>query len=570
MELDDAVLTPQERLAMKLRRLYNAAGFRHYRMSRFEEYSLYQENRRFLTSDQVIAFTDLDGRLLALKPDVTLSIAKNAAVEPGECGRYWYYENVYRPGRESHGFREIRQMGLECVGAVDTAATAEALSLAVATLDAAERPRILEAGHMGFIAGLLDAVLAPTGSGTADPADPSNPDALRAKLLRCLRDRKYHAIEKLCREAGRGEAETLLSVSDLSGDWETVLCAAGKLCRNAVMEAAVEELSALWERLSQEGRTAGVRLDLSLVNDMEYYNGLVFQGFLEGLPRAVLRGGRYDPLAARFRPGARAVGFALYLDELERLDQMTPQDQTEPAGQMLSPEQDREAGQGREAGQREQPNAAPIRRPEEILSVALPKGRLGDQVLRLLERAGYGTVEESGRKLVMENPEAGIRYFLVKPGDVHVYVERGAADVGIAGRDTLKEHNADVYELLDTGLGRCRMCVAAPAGYRDDPERTLRVATKFVRIAKSCFADRGREIDIIKLHGSIELAPLLGLSDVIVDIVETGTTLKANGLHVVEEFLPVSARLIANRSSYQFKRRAITELAEKLREVTEE
>ena len=156
-------------------------------------------------------------------------------------------------------------------------------------------------------------------------------------------------------------------------------------------------------------------------------------------------------------------------------------------------------------------------------------------------------------------------YFLVKPSDVAIYVEHGAADVGIVGKDILTEASADVYELLDTGLGKCRMCVAAPADYKDDPSRPVRVATKFVNIAKSYYASIGRDIDIIKLNGSIELAPILGLSDVIVDIVETGTTLRENGLRVVTEFMPISARFIANKASYQFKHREMDEMLEKLR-----
>ena len=205
-----------------------------------------------------------------------------------------------------------------------------------------------------------------------------------------------------------------------------------------------------------------------------------------------------------------------------------------------------------------------------MLNIALPKGRLGDKVYSLLAGVGYGCPEDynESRKLVVENPAAGIRYFLVKPSDVAIYVEHGAADIGIVGKDILEESGADVYELLDTGLGKCRMCVAGPEDFTDDPGRTLRVATKFVNIAKSYYAAQGRDIDIIKLNGSIELAPLLGLSDVIVDIVETGTTLRENHLKVLRPFMPISARFVANRASFQFKRREIETLLGKLTEVT--
>ena len=200
-----------------------------------------------------------------------------------------------------------------------------------------------------------------------------------------------------------------------------------------------------------------------------------------------------------------------------------------------------------------------------MLNIALPKGRLGDQVYRLLARAGYDCREafDESRKLVFES-EAGVRYFLVKPSDVAIYVEHGAADIGIAGKDILQESGADVYELLDLGLGRCRMCVAGRNDYVEDVDRTLRVATKFVNIAKRYYAGIGREIEIIHLNGSIELAPLLGLSDVIVDIVESGKTLKENNLTVLEEIFPISARFIANRSSYKFKAAEVDEMVDRL------
>ena len=171
---------------------------------------------------------------------------------------------------------------------------------------------------------------------------------------------------------------------------------------------------------------------------------------------------------------------------------------------------------------------------------------------------------------MVETPAAGIRYFLVKPSDVAIYVEHGAADVGIVGKDILEESGADVYELLDTGLGKCRMCVAGPTDFADDPSRALRVATKFVNIAKAYYSSLGRDIEIIKLNGSIELAPILGLSDVIVDIVETGTTLKENNLKVLTEFMPISARFIANKASYKFKNKELLTLMEKLQEGTEQ
>ena len=190
-----------------------------------------------------------------------------------------------------------------------------------------------------------------------------------------------------------------------------------------------------------------------------------------------------------------------------------------------------------------------------MLNVALPKGRLGEKVYAMFEKAGFPcpSIKENNRKLIFENQECGVRYFWVKPSDVAIYVERGAADIGVAGKDILLEYEPEVYELLDLDLGKCRMAVAAKAGFRDDTRRTLRVATKFSNIARSYYSAKGRDIDIIHLNGSIEIAPILGLSDVIVDIVETGTTLKENDLLVYDTIVPISARLIANKSSYKFK-----------------
>lgn len=208
----------------------------------------------------------------------------------------------------------------------------------------------------------------------------------------------------------------------------------------------------------------------------------------------------------------------------------------------------------------------------DMLNVALPKGRLGEKVYSMFERAGFEcpSIKENSRKLIFENSEKGVRYFWVKPSDVAIYVERGAADIGVAGKDILLEYEPDVYELLDLNIGKCAMCVAAPKGFRDNTEQTLRVATKFSKIAKDYYASVGRDIDIIHLNGSIEIAPILDLSDVIVDIVETGTTLKENNLEVIKSIVPISARFISNKSSYKFKYEQINSVFESLSKQLEE
>ena len=204
----------------------------------------------------------------------------------------------------------------------------------------------------------------------------------------------------------------------------------------------------------------------------------------------------------------------------------------------------------------------------EMVNIALPKGRLGEKAYALLKAAGYPcpTLEQPNRKLIFENEAAGVRYFWAKPSDVAIYVERGAADIGIVGKDILLEYSPDVYELLDLGMGKCRMAVAAPKHFREPVGDTLRVATKFPNIARAFYAGKCREIDIIHLNGSIEIAPILGLSDVIVDIVETGTTLRENDLEVLETIVPISARLISNVASYKFKLNRIRAIRQGLEE----
>ncbi|WP_302200272.1 ATP phosphoribosyltransferase [uncultured Gemmiger sp.] len=523
MEIQLQNFTPAEQATFRLRALYERAGYRKYRCSRFEEYALYQEYQRFLPDAQVVTFTDLDGKLRAIKPDVTLSIAKTAQPAPGECKRFYYNEEVCRPSRESHTFQTIHQMGLECMGAVDATTQAEVVQLALQSLAALNVPTVLEVSHMGFVTGLLDALQVP--------------EAARGRLLELLNQKNAHELHAAALADGLSEpdADALCGLLALHGPLCATLTAARGACRSQAQRDALEELQALQNRLGEAGR--GTQLDLSMADEMEYYNGLVFTGYVAGVPRAVLKGGRYDYLMQRFTAGANAIGFAIYLDELERL---TAQNGEAPS------------------------------EPEKIwLNIALPKGRLGDKAYKLLAEAGYRANEDYNdtRKLVVENPEAGVRYFLVKPSDVAIYVEHGAADIGIVGKDILAESDADVYELLDTGMGKCRMCVAGPKNFTDDESRALRVATKFVNIARDHYERRGRDIDIIKLNGSIELAPILGLSDVIVDIVETGTTLRENDLTVIEEFMPISARFIANKASYKFKYQQMSTLLNKMKEA---
>lgn len=202
------------------------------------------------------------------------------------------------------------------------------------------------------------------------------------------------------------------------------------------------------------------------------------------------------------------------------------------------------------------------------INIALPKGRLLKKVYDLFKKIGYENEEllEDNRKLVFE--DKGVRYLIVKPSDVGIYVEKGVADIGIVGKDILLENSHDVYELLDLKFGKCKLCMASVKDYKEDIERRLRVATKYVNVSKKYFDSINRDVEIIKLNGSIELAPILNLSDVIIDIVETGSTLKENNLIVIKDIVDyISSRLIVNKVSFKFKNNLISEIVKNIEEV---
>lgn len=510
-----------ERAVLQLRALYESRGYARYKMSRFEEYDLYAQNRDFLASDSIITFTDGDGRLMAMKPDVTLSIVKSCAGMRGGLRRLHYSENVYRSSRRSPGFREIMQLGLECIGEVGASEKAEVLRLAAESLYMLSPDSVIELSHLGVVSALLDGAPAGQRSAVVTALGEKNVPRLRDILSDgALSPENTEAICRLAALHG--------SPAEVMEELDALPCA----CLDAV-----RELKALVAAFSGSGFEKMLRIDFSAVGDMSYYNGVVFRGYVRGLPSYILSGGEYDTLMRRMRSSAGAIGFAINADMLEEID-----------------------GEDGEA------------KPSGCLGIALPKGRLGEQVYSLFERAGWGCpgVLEPGRRLVFENPELGLRYFWVKPTDVPIYVERGAADIGVAGRDVLLEQQPDVYSLLDLHLGVCRMAVAAKRGFQDRQERTLRVATKYANMARSYYLAQGRDIDIIELHGSIELAPILGLSDVIVDIVETGKTLRENDLEVIDTVADISARLIASRAGYKFRSAEIERLTKALAALTEE
>lgn len=519
MTIHDTVLQGSEKIILTLRELYLSCGYQPYHMSKFEEYDLYAQNKDFLVSDHVITFTDPGGKLMALKPDVTLSIIKNSIDAPDCLRKVFYNENVYRVSRSTGSFREIMQAGVECFGSVGEDEICEILTLATESLQTLSEGAVLAVSDLGILAQAVD--------------DLHLGGEQRSRLYAAVSERNLPEIDAIC--GACGAASVLRALLCVQGQIPQALAQLDALLASDTVN--YPGFRRVLTALSSSAVSKMIRVDFSVTGDVNYYNGIVFKGFIRDIPTAVLSGGQYDRLLRRLGRKSRAIGFAVYTDVLERLDQ-----------------EDAQSGA------------------DDYINVALPKGRLGEKIYGLFAKAGYEcpALLDPGRKLIFENPETRVRYFWVKPSDVAIYVERGAADIGVAGKDILLEYEPDVYELLDMKKGKCRMAVAAPKSFRDDSSRTLRVATKFANIAKTYYRSVGRDIDIIHLNGSIEIAPILGLSDVIVDIVETGTTLKENDLQVLETILPISARLIANKAACKFKGRKIDAITAALSEIVEE
>ena len=293
-------LKPEERVLFALRALYQSYGYSQFKMSKFEEYDLYVRNKDFLISDGIITFTDTDGRLMALKPDVTLSIIKNAREAAGCVQKLYYNENVYRVSGSTRCFKEIMQTGLECIGDVDLYDLCEVISLAAMSLKAIDERSALELSHMGVVSALVDAL--------------ELDGETRAQVLRCVGEKNADGVRKLC--AGR-DIDGLLALIAAHGPAASVIEKLRPWCREGAAKAALDELAAVTGALDANGVEVGV--DFSIVNDMNYYNGVVFMGYIDGIPASVLSGGQYDKLMQRMGKSARAVGFAIYMDLLERL-----------------------------------------------------------------------------------------------------------------------------------------------------------------------------------------------------------------------------------------------------------
>ena len=522
-------------LQQLLYRVLAGQGYQGIETPTFEFFDVFSREVGTVPSRELYKFFDKEGNTLALRPDMTPSIARAVSkyFHDETPIRLCYMGNTFINYDKYQGrLKETTQLGAELMGEESVEADVELLSVLIEALKAAGlREFQVSVGQVEFFKALLKE------AGIGSEAEES--------LRRLIADKNRFAAEELLAEYElAGELrEAFLEMTTLSGTTE-VIEQARALTGNEEALRALARLEAIYEGLKEKGCEKYITFDLSMLSKYNYYTGIVFRAYSYGYGEPVAKGGRYDTLLSHFGRQLPAVGFAIVIDQLQRAL--------------------------RNDGLRKEASGPDGKR---YLTFALTKGRLAKKTLELLEQVGI-TCEEmkdpDSRKLIFVNEELGLKFFLAKGPDVPTYVEYGAADIGVVGKDTLVEEGRKMYEVLDLGFGKCRMCVCGPESAREKlaHQEQIRVATKYPDIAKDYFYNQKHQtVEIIKLNGSIELAPLVGLSEVIVDIVETGSTLRENGLQVLEEIMPLSARMVVNQVSMKMEAERITKLIRKLREA---
>ena len=522
-------------LQQQLYQMLAKEGYQGIETPTLEFFDVFSREVGTVPSRELYKFFDREGSTLVLRPDITPSIARAAA-------KYFHHETPIRLCYMGNTFinydkylgrlKESTQLGAELMGDGSVKADVEMLSLLIKSLKEARLSRFqVSIGQVMFFKSLLK--------------EAGIDSETQKRLRRLISDKNRFGAEELLSEWELpNELRSLfLEMTTLSGGPE-VIERAKSLTGNEEAREALDRLKQIYEGLKELSLENYVSFDLGMLSKYNYYTGIIFQAYSYGYGEPIVKGGRYDTLLSHFGQELPAVGFAIVIDQLMRAVERS-----------------------------ERVDKDPVPQKERYLTIALTKGRLAKKTLELLEQAGI-TCEEmkdpSSRKLIFVNHEQKLKFFLAKGPDVPTYVEYGAADIGVVGKDTLAEEGRKMYEVLDLGFGKCRMCVCGPAGAREklNHQEQIRVATKYPDIAKDYFYNRKHQtVEIIKLNGSIELAPLVGLSEVIVDIVETGSTLRENGLEVLEEIMPLSARMVVNQVSMKLEHERITGLIRDLQAV---
>ncbi len=487
-----------------------------------EYFDVFAQANPELDQENMLKIIDRSGRICVARPDNTTPIARVAATRLDDAAlpvRLYYSQKVFRSVVGGHGHKgEFLQVGAELIGADGLAADQDILSAAFGALTGTGVDNFrIELGHAEIYKALIEEL---------------GVDVQTAESIRRLIENKSFAAlgDALAPYGERPAAKALGAMPQLFGGVE-VLDQVEALTGNVRVLGAVSYLRRLYQALDAAGYGNRIMIDLGLVHEMDYYTGVMFRGYIGGAGAAILSGGRYNALCAKFGKDLPAGGFGI---DVERIA-------------------DSLQGAAR-------PEAATRR---DTVRIALTKGRLEKKTLSLLKAAGYdiSELEAGSRKLIFTLPDAGVEIVLAKAADVITYVEHGVCDMGVVGKDTIMEKGGSFYEMVDLGFGKCRFALATKKG-KDvyGGYKTPVIATKYPAVTKAFFNKKNMDVETIKIEGSVELAPLLELADAIVDIVETGTTLKENGLEVIEDVAPISARVIVNLASAKMKKAAIQQV----------
>ena len=520
----------REAIARKVQDLFASHGYVPIETPTLESMAVMQAGGRVPASP--FKFFDATGDLVTMRPDVTLQVARMCATRlsaaPGPF-RFRYMQRVFREteGQLRADVREKKQIGIECIGVAGVNADAEVIGLFAQALEAAGVSEFkLSLATVGVLRALLAASTAP--------------EKWKAELLEAFHDSNFVVIDELCNTAeckGSHFAPVIRALARIRGGREAI-ARARQLVAPFGCADALDSFEETYDLLAEAGLANRIVIDFSVMSSFDYYTGIVFEAFAPGVGSPIGSGGRYDRLLATYGVDRPAAGFAFYLEDAQAAA-----------------------------------NASKLRteRTERPLRVAVPKGSLNPDSIAALAAAGLdvGGLDNPGRTLIISNP--GVDYIIVRPSDAPIFVEMGAADCGICGEDSLLETASDVVELVDLRFGACRFIVAESKGAAERTAEhyrqlgSIRVATKYPRIARAHFARRGTQVEIVQLHGNIELGPLTGMSECIVDITATGTTLRENDLVITDEVLASTARFFANVASFRTDAR-VRNLAEKLRD----
>lgn len=526
------------RIEEEIHKVFTGAGYKDIQTPTFEYFDLFDSNIGTTPSRDLYRFTDRDGQTVVLRSDFTPSIARCAAkyfMEEQGILKFTYKGNTFsQTGALQGKLKETTQMGVDVIGDDSTTSDVEVIRLASSAIRSVTDKNIrLVISNIDYFKGLCEQY--------------GIPGDIELKLRDYVTNKNFTAARQYLIDSHADglsiSEETIDSIMQLESliGGEEVLKRAEKMAGNDRSNAALKRLKKIHNALTSCGSDVQISYDLSMLNKYTYYTGVVFKLYMPGVGDCVAKGGRYDNLLKEFGKDAPAIGFVIVIDDLLQ------------------------AVRAPESKER-----------DEYLTFALTKGRLADKTLQLLEKIGISCDEvkdKDTRKLVFINDELKLRFFLAKGPDVPTYVENGVADIGVVGEDTILEENRRVYEVMDLGFGKCRMCVCGPKEAKEllKHHEKIRVCTKYPTIAKDYFYNKKHQtVELIKLNGSVELGPIVGLGDVIVDIVETGSTLRENGLEILEEILPLSARMIVNQVSMQLKSDRIRSMIARIKELNVE